>query len=313
MSTDRVTNLGLLGVALIWGANFSIVKQALLEVTPLTLNALRFPLASALLALILWRRGRLHLPKREDLLEVLGLGVLGNIIYQMLFIFGLDLTRAGNASLLLATVPVWTILLSFSLGHERPSPLVWTGVAGTLTGMVLVVAGGAGLELGRATLVGDLLMIASAIGWSLYTVGSRNLIQRYGPMRVTAWTLWVGTVGLVLAGIPSVMRTDLSSLSPLTWGAVLYAGLVSLAVAYVLWYRGVQRIGSARTAVYSNMVPVVALLVAWLWLGERPTALQAIGAAIILGGISVARLGTSRQLPTRSAPGGAAESGVAAS
>jgi drug/metabolite transporter (DMT)-like permease len=238
---------------------------------------------------------------------VLVLGVVGNIIYQLLFIFGLSLTRAGNASLLLATVPVWTILLSYFLGHERPSPLVWIGVAATLSGMVLVVAGGGGFEVGGGTVLGDLLMIASAIGWSLYTVGSRNLIQSYGPMRVTAWTLWIGTVGLVAAGLPGLARTDFARLSPLAWGAVFYAGCVSLTVAYLLWYRGVQQIGSARTAVYSNMVPVVALLVAWLWLGERPTALQVLGAAVILGGISVARLGTSRQLPAPSERGSGPE------
>jgi drug/metabolite transporter (DMT)-like permease len=312
LSDERFTNIGLIGVALIWGFNFSFVKEALEEMTPLTLNALRFPLASGLLVLILWRRGTLQLPAREDTLRVLGLGVLGNVIYQLLFIYGLDLTLAGNASLLLATVPAWTILLSFFLGHERPSPLVWAGVVGTLTGMVLVVSGGSGVALGGTTLVGDLLMIGAAVGWSLYTVGSRNLIQRYGPMRVTAWTLWVGTVGLVLAGLPDTLRTDLGGLSPLAWFAVVYAGVVSLSVAYLLWYRGVQRIGSARTAVYSNMVPVVALLVAWLWLGERPSLSQAAGAAVILGGISVARLGTSHQLPPR-AGDPAAEPGVAAS
>jgi drug/metabolite transporter (DMT)-like permease len=307
LSSDRSTSLGLLLVALIWGANFSIVKEALQELTPLTLNALRFPLASLLLVLILWHRGRLHLPAREDWGRVFALGVVGNIIYQMLFIFGLNLTLAGNASLLLATVPVWTILMSYFLGHERPSALVWIGVSGTLSGMVLVVIGGGELDVGGTTLLGDLLMIGSAIGWSMYTVGSRNLIQRYGPMRVTAWTLWIGTLGLIAAGIPGLARTDFARLSPLAWGAVVYAGVFSVSIAYLLWYRGVQRIGSARTAVYSNVVPVVALAVAWLWLGERPTVLQVLGAVIILGGISVARMGTSRQLPAPSRTDGGPE------
>jgi drug/metabolite transporter (DMT)-like permease len=109
----------------------------------------------------------------------------------------------------------------------------------------------------------------------------------------------VGTAGLVLAGLPDALSTDFTRLSPLAWFAVAYAGFISLSVAYLLWYRGVQQIGSARTAVYSNMVPVVALFVAWVWLGERPTLLQAAGAAVILGGVSVARLGTSLQLPPR--------------
>jgi drug/metabolite transporter (DMT)-like permease len=292
---DLSTNLGLNAVALIWGINFSLVKVGLAELTPLAFNALRFPLASLLLYAILRSRGTIELPAREDVWRVLGLGVLGNVIYQLLFIFGVSLTLAGNASLLLATVPVWTLLLSVFLGHERPSGLVWAGIASTLLGMVLVVVGGPGMQLGGASLMGDLIMVASAIGWSLYTVGSRNLIGRYGPTHVTAWTLWVGTVGLVAAGVPDLLATPLGELSALAWVSVAYAGFLSLTAAYLFWYRGVQRLGSARTAAYSNMVPVVALAVAWLWLGEKPTLVQLGGAAVILGGIWLARMGTSRQ------------------
>jgi drug/metabolite transporter (DMT)-like permease len=291
------TTLGLNAVALIWGINFSLVKVGLAELTPLAFNAIRFPAASLLLYVVLRARGEISLPAREDVWRVVRLGVLGNVIYQMLFIYGVSLTLAGNASLLLATVPVWTVLLSVFLGHERPSALVWAGIASTLLGMVLVVSGGPGVRLGGASLLGDLIMIASAIGWSLYTVGSRNLIRRYGPTLVTTWTLWVGTVGLVIAGVPDLLSTTLTDISPLAWVSVAYAGFLSLTAAYLLWYRGVQRLGSARTAAYSNAVPVVAIAVAWLWLGERPSAIQLVGAAVILAGIWLARMGSSEQRP----------------
>lgn len=291
---DGMTLLGLLGVAIIWGTNFAVIKVALEELSPEALNAFRFPLATVLLVLVLRYRGRLRFPDRGDLGKLVGLGVLGNVIYQLLFIHGLDLTSAGNASLLLATVPVWTILLSTLLGHERPSFLVWLGIMGTLAGMVLVVAGGAGVELGGSSLEGDLLMAAAALGWAGYTVGSRDMIRKYGPLRTTTWTLAVGAVGLVLLGIPDLAALEYRSVSATAWVGVVYAGVFALSVAYLLWYRGVQRIGSSRTAAYSNLVPVVALLVAWGWLGEVPSVLQWVGAAVILGGISVTRMGTSR-------------------
>jgi drug/metabolite transporter (DMT)-like permease len=75
---------------------------------------------------------------------------------------------------------------------------------------------------------------------------------------------------------------------------VFYAGVLSIAVAYVLWYRGVQLLGNSRTAVYSNLVPVAALVTAWLWLGETPTGKQLIGASVILAGLWLSRTG---QLP----------------
>ena len=291
---DGTTLLGLLGVALIWGTNFAVIKVALEELSPEALNALRFPIATVLLILVLRYRGRLRLPDRGDVVKLIGLGVLGNVIYQLLFIHGLDLTSAGNASLLLATVPVWTILLSSFLGHERPSPLVWLGILGTLAGMILVVAGGAGVELGGSSLQGDLLMAAAAMGWAGYTVGSRDMIRKYGPLRTTTWTLAVGTVGLVLLGAPDLVALQFASVSPVAWMGVVYAGVFALSVAYILWYRGVQRIGSSRTAAYSNLVPVGARRVAGGGRGEVPRALQWVGAAVILGGISVTRMGTSR-------------------
>lgn len=290
---DRLTDALLLLLTFIWGVNFAVIKSALGELHPFAFNALRFPLACLVLYALLRRRGAITLPRREDRLRVVGLGVLGNVVYQPLFILGLDLTTAGNASLLLATTPVWTVLLSTWLRHEEPSPRVWIGIGGTVTGMVLVVSGGEGLHLAPGGLLGDLLMIAAAVAWSLYTVGARDLVHRYGSLPVTAWTLWVGSTGLVLMGAPWLWRTDLRAVSPEAWGGVAYAGILAISVAYAIWYRGVRRLGNARTSAYSNLVPVVALLVAWLWLDEVPTAIQLAGACVILVGLSLARTGRS--------------------
>lgn len=119
------------------------------------------------------------------------------------------------------------------------------------------------------------------------------MIRKYGPLRTTTWTLSVGTVGLLLLGASDLAALEFGAVSAVAWIGVVYAGVFALAVAYLLWYRGVQRIGSSRTAAYSNLVPVVALLVAWAWLGEVPSVLQWMGAAVILVGISVTRMGTS--------------------
>jgi len=198
---------------------------------------------------------------------------------------------------------VWTVILSAVAGHEQPNRWVITGVVGTLIGMVLVVLGsGEQLSLGSDTLRGDLLMIVASILWSAYTVIGAAPVGRYGALRMTTWTLWVGTPVLVLMGIPSLVRTDLAAVSVGAWLGVVYAGLFALALAYVIWYVGVERLGNSRTAVYSNLVPVWALITAWIWLGERPTELQLLGAASILIGLTIARLGQSSPSPDPSSP-----------
>lgn len=292
---DLSTDLGLLSLAAIWGVNFSVVKVALVELEPLAFNALRFPLAGLVLWFLLRGRPGPSAPRASDVRRVIVLGLLGNVAYQLCFIFSLDWTLAGNASLLLATTPVWTMMLSHAVGHERLDGRVAAGIVGTLAGIVLVILGrGDELSLGSQTIRGDLLMVLASILWSIYTVGGQTTVGRYGALRMTAWTLWVGTPVIVLMGVPDLVRTDWSGVSVAGWGGVFYAGVLSIGVAYLLWYRGVQRLGNNRTAVYSNLVPVAALITAWLWLGEVPGPLQLAGAAIILGGVSLARLAPPR-------------------
>lgn len=293
-SRGFIADLGLIAVAAIWGVNFSVMKVVLVELDPLALNALRFPMAALALGLILKATPGPLLPARDDVLRVIVLGVVGNVFYQLCFIFGLDWTLAGNASLLLATTPAWTLLFSRMAGHEGLTGAALAGVAATVVGIVLVVMGrGEAPTLGSRTLAGDLLMLVASTLWATYTVAGLRPVGRYGALRMTTWTLWVGTPLLVIMGIPPILATDLEAVSTGAWLGVVYSGLLSLALAYLLWYRGVQVLGNNRTAIYSNLVPVMALLTAWLWLGEVPTALQLGGAAIILAGLTAARFAQS--------------------
>lgn len=288
------TDLGLVGVAAIWGVNFSVMKVVLEELDPLALNALRFPLAALALGLILKITPGPLLPDRRDLRRVVTLGLVGNVIYQLCFIFGLDWTLAGNASLLLATTPAWTLLFSRLAGHEALTTAGIGGVVATLVGIVLVIVGrGEALTVDARTLAGDLLMLVASTLWATYTVAGLGPVSRYGALRMTTWTLWVGTPVLVVLGIPSLLATELRGVSAGAWMGVVYAGLLSIALAYLLWYRGVRVLGNSRTAIYSNLVPVMALLTAWLWLGEIPGPLQLVGAAVILAGLTAARLAQS--------------------
>ncbi|MGH7475452.1 MAG: DMT family transporter [Longimicrobiales bacterium] len=288
-SDTRATYALLLLLVLLWAVNFSVIKVALEDLEPMAFNPLRFLLASVVVWAVLRRRGRVPLPARADLPRIIALGIIGNVVYQLLFIHAMDHTRAGNASLLLAGTPMLTALLSAALGHERVRPLMWLGVSATVAGMVLVVVGSAAeLGIDSDTLRGDLLMIAASAAWAMYTVGARAPIRRYGSVAVTAWTMWIGTAGLFLLGIPWLLALGIDRIGEGTWLAVLYSGAFGIGVAYMLWYHGVRTIGNTRTASYSNLVPVFALAIAWAWLDEVPTPTQLIGAAVIIGGVTLA-------------------------
>lgn len=284
---DLTVDLGLVATAVIWGMNFPVVKAVLREMEPLAFNALRFPCAAFAVWFLLRAQGRRLMPYRKDWWTVIALGIAGHVIFQVCFIFGLDLTLTGNAAILLSTTPVWVLLISAALGRERFNVSILIGVLGTLAGMVILVTGGSH-EMGGVR-TGDLLVLGAAISWSVYTVFSRRMTKRRGVLEMTAWTLWAGLPFIVLMGIPDLIRTDWGAVSAGAWLGIVYAGVFAIAVAYLLWYRGVRTIGQSRTSVYQNLVPVVALIAAWFWLSEMPTPQQLTGAGVILAGVVVAR------------------------
>jgi drug/metabolite transporter (DMT)-like permease len=288
--SDPLTDAGLVLLTIIWGVNFSVVKWALDWLDPMAFNALRFPLAALTVYAVLRIRGRIPRPQTEDIGGIVLLGVAGNAIYQLLFIHALDLTRAGNVALFLATTPAWAAILSWMAREGTMDLRAVIGVGFTLAGMILVVLGGdQELAWGARSLLGDLLAAAAAFTWALYTVGSRRYVLRYGSVPVTAWTLWTGSFILVLLGVPALLDAPVRDLPTSVWGAIAFAGILALGVSYLLWYRGVGRLGSARTATYSNLIPIVALITAWITLGESPAVLQGVGAMIILAGVLLAR------------------------
>jgi len=284
---DITVDLGLLLTALIWGLNFPVVKAALREIGPLAFNALRFPCAALAVWLLLRMQGRRLMPARKDWLPVLGLAVFGHVTFQIGFIYGLAWTLTGNAALLLSTSPVWVLLLGLAVGRERFNPRILTGVIATLAGTAVLITGGTG-EVGGARW-GDLMVLGAAVSWSIYTVYGRRMTKRRGVLEMTAWTLWAAMPVLVLMGLPELLGMDWAAVSLEAWLGVAYAGVFAIAVGYLLWYRGVRVIGQSRTSVYQNLVPVIALAAAWLWLGETPNPQQLIGAAVILSGVVVAR------------------------
>jgi len=293
------TEASLALMVLVWAINFSVVKRALDAFDPLGFNALRFVLASVFVYAVLRWNGPIRMPARRDLPQLILLGVVGNVLYQMAFIFGLNLTRAGNAAVMMALTPLFIALLSWRMGHEQPGARTWMGGAVSVLGVALVSGTALRLE-GSSALLGDLIMVGAGVTWAFYTVGSRTLIHRYGSVQTTAWTMWSGTVVLAGFGVPSLLRQPWGEVDAVAWGGLMFSAFLSIGLSYLIWYRGVERLGNTRTSIYSNLTPAVALVVAAVWLGEQLTLFSVVGAAMTIGGVMLVR--TDRRGATASTP-----------
>jgi drug/metabolite transporter (DMT)-like permease len=283
-----LSDLTLVLVVVIWGTNYTVVKEALGSFPPLAFMALRFGLAAVAMALVLHlREGWKPLP-RATLLKLVGLGLVGNTLYQFCFIMGLAHTTAANSGMLTAGTPVLTALLGAALGVDRLRRPLAMGLALAVPGMLLIVSA-RGPELDASTRLGDFLILGASLCWALYTVGIRSLGSELSALRITALTMLTGAPGVVLMGLPAVADLKLESIGPGAWLGLVYSALVPLVLAYIVWNRSVQTVGSSRTAIYNSGTPVVAATTAWLVLGEQPTGLQILGAALVISGVLLSR------------------------
>ena len=216
------------------------------------------------------------------------LGLVGHVLYQFFFIGGLARTTVANSSVILASTPVVIALISAAGGRERLGRFHWIGVG--ISGLGIYFVLGDGFALGRAGVAGDLMTLAAVCCWAFYSLAARPLMTRHSPVGVTGLSMAIGTVVYVAAAWPSVRATNWSAVSATTGVLLIFSAVFALCVAYTIWYVGVRQIGSARTAVYSNLVPVVAMSAAVVFLGEPLGGRKIAGAAAVLAGVALTRL-----------------------
>jgi len=277
-------------MSFIWGINFSVVKGALADFSPLSFNALRFGTASLILLSLLWIRERSLIIRRKDIGFFIMLALIGNTAYQLFFINGIALTTATNSALILATTPVFIVLFGAVMRVEKITRRIAQGVILSFVGIIMIILGsGKPLALTEQSWIGDLLIIANPICWSIYTVLSKPLLKEYSPLKLTTVTMVMGTVPLILVSTPSLGTENWAAISTNAWLGLAFSACFAIAIGYVLWYTGVSRIGSSRTALYDNLVTVFAVASAWVLLSESMAVIQILGAVLVFVGLYLAR------------------------
>jgi len=290
---------------LVWGSNYTIVKTALRQIPELGFNALRLAIASSLFVAVLavypapgGQRGTRPFPtarrfSAREWAALVGLAAAGHFLYQLCFLGSVARTSVANSSFIIGTSPVAVSLLAAAVGQERVSRFHWVGAAISLAGIYLLV--GVGAAVSRASLVGDILMLAGVCCWAVYAVGSWPLLARHSPIAITGYTMAIGTLMYVPFGLRDLARLDWGAVTPSAWAGLVFSAVFALFAAYIVWHTSIQRIGNVRTSMYSNLIPVSALATAVVVLGDRLTARQAVGAAAVLVGVGLTRLRRPQQ------------------
>lgn len=281
----------LLLMILIWGSNFSIVKVALRDFPEIPFNAMRMVTGTVVFLTALWVTRDKANPRppltRTDWTQLFLLGFVGTFLYQFCFVSSVRRTSVGNGSLIIGLSPIVIALMSAIVGHERIRPLRWAGVIMALLGLYFVV--GHGVDFSGQTLRGDLLMLAGVLCWATYSVASQPILRRHSPLRVIALTFSVGATSYVLVMTPILFSVDWAAVSAFSWLLMFTSAVLALNVSYWIWYTGLQKLGGSRTSVYSYLTPIVAMIVAAIWLGEPISSNQVAGATAIFAGLLITR------------------------
>ncbi|MFH5832518.1 DMT family transporter [Halalkalibaculum sp. DA384] len=301
MNRRTLIEIALMTVTVIWALNFSVIKGNLDEIDPLSFNGLRFLFAAVIIwGALLWRGQSINVPRR-DWWPLVGMGVLANLVYQGLFIIGIDYTYAANVAVIMGTIPIWVALIAHLFSDEKLDLLKSTGVALAFGGVVFIMLGGSEeLDFSSDTFIGDILTICATLVWGAYTVLSRNFLKRYTPLQFSTVTTTIGAVMLFLVGLPGMTVIDWSQVSYGAYGAVAYSGILSIGVAYIIWNYAIQEVGAVHTATYQNLVPVLGLMFGVILLNEQLAFEQYLGSSLVVGGIVLARWKKRRTKPEAS-------------
>ena len=275
-ASRRSALIALAILSLIWGFNWIVMKSVLVYIGPLTFSALRYVFGSAVLFFVLGLRGESLAPTpwRDTIL----IGIAQTTGFQILVQLALVTGGAGKTALLAYTMPFWVIPLAWALLGDRPRALHWVciGVAGV--GLLLV------LEpwKGGVDALSALLALGGGACWAIGTVLSKRLFHNgaISPLRLTAWQMLIGTIGLVVLALCVHERAIVWA--PSLIGALIYNGVLSSGLAWALWLFVVQRLPASVAGLASLITPLVGVGFAWILLGEHPDAAETAGIALMI-------------------------------
>ncbi|MBC7189693.1 DMT family transporter [Candidatus Aerophobetes bacterium] len=287
---DKKALIALIITVLIWGSSFTAIKILLEEIRPLGLSFLRSGVAAAGLILLLgFNEGFMKIKRalKEKFLHFVLLGTTGVALFNLFQNTGIEYTSSGIASVLLATNPLFVLTLSTVFLQEKINRKKITGMVLGFVGIVITIFGGKNIMVFflSSSFIGNVLVLLSALCWSLYVVISKKVLRQYSPLLLTTFAFVFGSLLLLVLCLFSHDFSRIINLSSTSLLLVIYLGFISSGLAYLFWNYALNRMEASKASVFLFLIPVVAIILGKVILAEKITFSLVVGTCLVLSGI----------------------------
>ncbi|WP_461206723.1 DMT family transporter [Clostridium sp. DL1XJH146] len=282
--------MGLLFAAFIWGINPTIMKIGLIYMSNISYNFIRMLVALLVSIIILIISKRYKRMEMRDIGKIFLITLFGFFLFQIFLIWGVSKTTAGNTSIIMATLPVYVIIINYIFKIEKINKKIVLGIFLSILGVVLIVlASGANLSISKNDALGIVIISISQLAYAIYTVFSKTLVKKYSNYQVIFMVILFTTIFYSFASLKEISNIDWSGLPLIAWLSIVGSGIFAMFVGNVIWVWAVNRIGSSKTSLFTNLQPVISIISGYFILGETFRIGQIFGGIIVLYGVYITR------------------------
>lgn len=287
-------DLMVLACVTMWAFNVPLIKSIFQYMQPLETSLVRFGVAGIIFAIyVKLKEGSLKIAPRHIALMV-GAGMMGIFLNQVLFVYALSNTTSSEVSLLMAATPSFATLFAWLMGQEKIKLNYWLSLPLAVCGVSLIILTAPGAHLG-GNLLGDGLALATAASWAAYTALIRPLLKHYSAALISVYVSLIGAVTLLPFAANQLDWNRVSQMPPNLWLALLYSTVGAVVITNLLWFTGVKELGAPRTAFYAYLQPFVGVFAAALILGETIVPWQIAGGFFIVASMIIYRVRFGRR------------------
>lgn len=271
-----------------WACAFPLIIVSLRQLSPVNLAILRLFIASVIfLCLVLFQRKRFSPFHKKDILPLFLLGFVGVSMYHLSLNYGEQFISAGAASLIIATIPIFVVVLAKIFLSEHIDKKIVLGIVIALAGVVIIsLLGNPDARIEIDYLSGALAVVLAAFVGAVYTIAGKKMMNNYNPLSLTAYSFLIGNLGLI-PFLSGSFFEEVMQLSLVTWAAVLFLAFFPTVIAYSLWYTALEVKQASEISVFLYATPVVSTFLGAVFLLEQITIFYVLGGFFVLVGLYV--------------------------